>query len=527
MFPKFTDNGIRYPVSQTMEIELGLLAAVALMGGAVQRRLVGVLQRKLKEIKADQERGLNVEAEAAAAERFDETMREQEEWEKEHPNMHGRKDSSFSGMTAVVAPTKSTDEKRDSTFTLVGADRRPQLLSAGPSAPGAQTPGALPALDLGSGIENEVPQTFIAAPRPPSPALETLTPAQLEEIKRKESLVAEIQTIRKSIEVLKSETSSASQSRRASIHLDEFMPSTSHLRPPRETDSRARVRSMDGISYVGETIPRPTSVPLRDNNWDAYVRDRKLLQPPAGISAPIAPSPVPVRAPLPAAVTEAITQRKRRESQLESSPSGSSDDIPLGHLRPQGNQGKRHSQLPASSSALPAPAAMNILPPRRVSPPLAAPVPRHPEPIRTRTFEELTQRHREKMHALQAPLSQAEREQADLEASKSRWERAKAIEKEATLKRQADQAKQAAKAAKRKSAGVMDEEGVKRESQMNPSPSSRHSRSLSADKLGGPTSPSSRRLSTMKVEDWRQYQKDTESGIRMDRRKSVGRTPPS
>ena len=50
LFPKFTNNGIQYPVTQTMQIELGLLAAVAFMGIAVQLRVLKILQRKLSEI---------------------------------------------------------------------------------------------------------------------------------------------------------------------------------------------------------------------------------------------------------------------------------------------------------------------------------------------------------------------------------------------------------------------------------------------------------------------------------------------
>ncbi len=56
LFPKFQDNGIRYPVSQSIQIELGLLGAVALMGAAVQLRILSVLQHKLKEISLEQQK---------------------------------------------------------------------------------------------------------------------------------------------------------------------------------------------------------------------------------------------------------------------------------------------------------------------------------------------------------------------------------------------------------------------------------------------------------------------------------------
>lgn len=64
-----------------MQIELGLVAAVALMGGAVQLRILRVLQRKLKEIGEEQKRR-DEEAELNMSYRFAELVKEKEEWEK-------------------------------------------------------------------------------------------------------------------------------------------------------------------------------------------------------------------------------------------------------------------------------------------------------------------------------------------------------------------------------------------------------------------------------------------------------------
>ena len=52
-----------------MQIELGLIGAVALMGVAVQLRIFHVLQQKLKDIAAEQKRRKQQD-EAKAAERF-------------------------------------------------------------------------------------------------------------------------------------------------------------------------------------------------------------------------------------------------------------------------------------------------------------------------------------------------------------------------------------------------------------------------------------------------------------------------
>ena len=71
-----------------------------------------------------------------------------------------------------------------------------------------------------------------------------------------------------------------------------------------------------------------------------------------------------------------------------------------------------------------------ILPPRKAtSPPAQQP--------RTVTYEELTERHREKLRELQAPVTNAEKQQVEVDAAKARWERSKTAERQAVAKRQA------------------------------------------------------------------------------------------
>jgi len=248
-------------------------------------------------------------------------------------------------------------------------------------------------------------------------------------------------------------------------------------------------------SRLGETIGRPTSVPLRDDDWDLYVQDRKLLQPPAGVTPPISPTGVGSRIAISPAVADALNQRKRRESALGAgeATTDSSEDVPLAKIMPH----HRHRSS-SGGNMVNAAAPVNILPPRK---PIVAPTPQRPAATRTRTFEELNDRHREKMRDLQAPLTTAAREDADLEVAKQRWEKAKALEKEAVTRRQAEKA---ALLERRKRSEDDAERGGRRSLTLNdPAAAGRHSRSLSADKLGGSTS---KRLSTMKVEDWVKYQ---------------------
>ncbi|KAJ7706293.1 hypothetical protein B0H17DRAFT_621801 [Mycena rosella] len=536
LFPKYVNNGIQFPVSQTMQIELGLIGAITLMGIAVQLRVLTVLQRKLQEI-AEEQKKRDEEAEIQAAGRFTTVLRERDEWEKDHPTMnkHGRAESGYSSMPLMKDHDGSNSpvagEHRSSTFTLVN-EGRPRQQSAGSdllfaptpeeelsrAARNLQHPGVLPALDLGLGIKDDVPHSFIAkdeTPRKGSAGTDS------EELKRKEELVAEIQTIRRSIDALKSETpapSSSAESRRPSmtsrrtLSIDAnaaLLPPPAHTRPPRENDPRARVHSMEmstlAHTRIGETLGRPTSVPLRDDDWDMYVQERRLLQPPAGVTPPITPTGVgSSRIAISPAVTDALNQRKRRESALGAGEAGtdSSEDVPLGKMMHSRNKSSSGENMANMANMAP----VNILPPRK---PIVAPTPQRPATSRTRTFEELNERHREKMRDLQAPLTTAAKEDADLEVAKQRWEKAKALEKEAVTRRQAEKA---ALLERRKRSEDDAERSGRPSLTLNDPAATRHSRSLSADKLGAGST--SKRLSTMKVEDWQKYQQDAEVGVK-------------
>lgn len=551
LFPKFYDNGIRFPVSQTMQIELGLIAAVALMGGAVQLRIMKVLRRKLREI-AEETRRQEEVAELEAATRFGDLNTEREVWESEHPTLsrHGK----FSSFAL-------TKEREGSSSPATLADdprqRHPSGLSDFKVAPTSeedlhksrfmQSPVALPALDLGLGIQDDVPVTFIAEKKEKKEPVKVkeMTLAELEDLKKKEQLMYEIQNIRKNIEVLKKEPAapatsngqSGSLSRRTlSIDTISYLltAANSHSRPPREIDPRARVYSMDFSSVsgrassppLGTSASRPTSIPTKDPEWDLYLHERKLLQPPSGVTPPIPTTSAP-RVPISSAVQEALDNRKRRESLLVTSsgsgtptPTGSTggddpDDVPLAKLA-TGREKERLSALPGvtglgnmgySTNVKPEKttgSAVTILPPRRNS--VLAPNPRQvpvKEPV-VKTFEELNERHREKIKNLQDPVTKAEKESADVRDAKERWEKAKKMEKETMLKKQTEKAA----ALKKQQGGARP--SAKRESELSTGTEwKRQSRSASVDKLGG---NSSKRLSALKVEDWQRYQANTGQG---------------
>lgn len=530
-----------------MQIEIGLIGAVWLMGIAVQLRILHILQRKLKEIKEEHKRRERLD-EAKSAERFSKLEREKTEWEREHPGLgkHDRTDSEFSGTTLLRGGESSTPRADDYNF---GARPRrssglSEFLAAGTPEEelnravmkNPQSPGVLPVLDLGNDIEDDVPRAFVSG----DTTGRNTSVAKPEDLKVRNELLQEIQTIRRSIEVLKAETpqsssesssrhpSLASHARTLSYDLNSTVIGPSHQRPPRQPDPRARIQSMgfSGLeAHVGHSIERPTSAPLRDDDWDTYLRDRKLVQPPSGVSAPIATTPMPLvvptpRVPVPVAVQDALLRRQMRENligsgAIEGDTSTTKHDAGGAASRVHH---RRTASSPLSGSYMPP----TVLPPRKVTPPPA-------QQPRTVTYEELTERHREKLHELQAPLTNAEKEQAELEVAKARWERSKVAERQAVTKRQAARAVAAqAKGSRRHRSEdtTQERDETNRQSSARRNSALRHSRSRSADKLGATPSsaarPSSARLSTMKVEDWQRHQVEQDQSPSTQTRRDSG-----
>lgn len=589
IFPKYVENGIAFPVSQTMQIELGLIAAVSLMGGAVQLRILRVLQRKFEEI-AEEQRRRDEEADLDASGKLADLEREKAEWENDHPplRLHARSGSGHSGTPLMNEdPTASSQEGRSSTLTLSAPRGRytsgvsdfmaaPALDDVARAAPKTRR-GLLPNLDFGMGIQDDVPNGFITETEPESKeskeakdAKKAQISAELEDLARKEELLNEIQTIRRSIDALRSDDSDEARSRRISLtsrrtlscDLGTVMGSRSHTRPPRQPDPRIRTNSMEFSKAIdapplGASISRPSSVPLKSEDWDCYVKDRKLLQPPSGVTAPIPTTPVSSRIPMAPAVTEALAQRKRRESSLldmngndSTRRKSSEEDVPIASTlagmlgwrvkkpaaRTSGSVPSVLFQQPGSApqaelsssgvplvtmrpkadKATPGEATNNhvphVLPPLRPLKPTSGQSPANraaaqkAESPRVATFEELEERHRQKMKGMQAPLTQAEKEHAELEAAKTRWERSRAIEREVVGKRQAEKAAQLEREEKGRRK-VQDGQGKR-----GPGGGANV---LSAEKLaaiGG--SHVSRRQSVMRVEDWQRQQQDAELGVR-------------
>lgn len=529
LFQKYTSNGIQFPVTQVMQIELGLTAAVALMGIAIQLRVLKLLQRKLKEI-SEMQKKQDEEEERRAADRFSGLDMEKQEWETQRKSIlhHGRNDSDFSGA-GLLADGKGSvpsSPQPDDYATLVGGQR--QRYQSGVSefmteeGRRSQSPGVIPALDLGNGIEGSVPRDYLADSKEVS-RIE-------EEIRVKSKLKQEIEDIRKSIVNL--EDSTATRSNRPSLASRNDL--VSHQDGGRSRTNSLELGAMMRTSSAG--VVRPRSAPIPED-WDAYVRDRKLLQPPSGVSAPIITSQPPMtqRASMSPALLDAVANRQKMENMLGVKPNmpveGSlgnplqpipqhpqDEDIPLALVAPLNTKSLNSKSHIRSKSTGP---PMAILPPQKVPPHHTSQEEKGLGP-RVATYEELAERHQRKIRDMQAPLTRAEREAADLGDAKRRWERAKAIEKEAVTKRQADMAAALAREEKKKKREQKPGSGSGPEL-VPDNDKDQHMRSLSADKLGtlpgGSMNPNSKRMSVMKVEDWKRTQMEQTSPDELGLRK--------
>ena len=371
LFPVFAKIG--FGISQTIAIELGLIAAVALAGAAVQMRLLTVLKLRLQQIKEEHHRR-DAELEAKAQERFKDVEAAREEWEKKYGH-HESKQGSVStsmpllnhdGATVIGSPGGGAESDTPGTptrpvsslFSFPGLARKDSTPMAGPatfeaesSGRPSQSPGLLPTLELGSAVKDQLPTRMIST--------EALNSTDDDpEIKRRMSLLGEIRDIRKSLDAL-STTSYSTRIARSSLghsledpsRIAAAATSRAKANEVQGGTGRERVRSMFDMTpsrplstvqpavssnqASGSGITRPTSTPLsgpgvRDGNydWETYVAERKLFVPPSGVTPPIPTSEMPASLlpvarptlssrPQPSeAVLAAVAQRQKREEIL-------------------------------------------------------------------------------------------------------------------------------------------------------------------------------------------------------------------
>ncbi|EJT97820.1 hypothetical protein DACRYDRAFT_119049 [Dacryopinax primogenitus] len=367
LFPQLPPGSV--PLTQSVVVELSLIAVLFLCSLAIQLRVVPLLRaakQRQAEARAVAER--EEEEDKARQGLESEYMRaEREEWEARH----GRSAGPSTGSSPLLDDKK--DGRPSSTFSLLpsfpfngtagnghangngnGNGTTPEdsrhsrslsisMLQNGaeyfdPSRPGAgdrrsTSLGALPALNLGGLTEPTgslgIPLAATTSttpslpspspsPRPSSNYRDPETEAAVQDLKEKMALLDEIRTIKASIGKLKSETGSLNLAREESRANSDASRARTNSGMTLELPGRD-VRRSSSPSPALTPAPGPTSPTAGlGPEWDAYLKQRKLYVPP-----PFPQAPAPVVQPSAERVRQsdhvllALEGRRRRESMLE------------------------------------------------------------------------------------------------------------------------------------------------------------------------------------------------------------------
>ncbi|WWC62543.1 uncharacterized protein I303_105139 [Kwoniella dejecticola CBS 10117] len=477
LFPKLYD--LKYPLTQTMMIELGILAAMVLIGAAIQFRVLNILTKRYKKMREEEEAKIEAEEIEKAAERFKNVGAELNEWEEKHGNASPTSGSGLSGPTdpygslngsamratreSVLLPqlgfeSDSGGNKRSSSALSLLRDQEfkgdyEPVQTKSPTLPGLETPQSMfvGLTDLKSD-----------EPRPHSP-----TPSETERL----NLLAEV---RKAREGIKSELSRLSSSTpdllgrttptptlgttgdkrdrhysTASNNLLDF----SSGRSPSPNEARSRHLSTTssgflGLRAIGSNTPEnalsPSSPPPPQSEWDKYLVERKVVSPDSS-DHHHRRSNYPHRSSTYAPMNFGLDERRdRTTSMLEPRVSdfGPPDQTRNNGTYPTNRQAMQRTKSDGHAIDRPStyhdqlgtPVIIGSAADRRGTGAGSGGGNRsssqHQQQQRAMTYDELAERHRKRLSRLQDPVTSKLKEEIELEEYKQRWEKQKMMEKQ-------------------------------------------------------------------------------------------------
>lgn len=464
-----------------------------------------MLQKRLKQLRDEEEARIEEEQISKAAERFKNVGAELVEWEKKHggnpiseSGLDGTEKSgsageasfpsepyaiSFKGnRSSVLLPQlefKASQEpeilnkRASSSLSLLGHDTSPQMRrSSSLSLPRI-------ASNLGEGIENlnsytptnsmflgieelKPEEPFIGVGRDSSDLESKLK--LLEEIKKAR------ESVQGSLELLRSRTPSGTQSvagpSRAVIPAELEERQRRHSSVSTKLLDEAKAQSVSGTSYRPPFQSHMTETPPQHSEWDTYVAERKIISP--------VPSPSPNSAflsvdpqctTIPVSVVKGIgNRRERTTSMLETKVS---DFGPA-------QEEQKHGTFPGRSSVAyyvpdierkESVAHHDYLESGIPSRPLAANRPRmsysgptrvvsasnlHPAsaaPYRSSaakimSIEELAERHRQRLSKMQQPVTSKLKESEQIEEARKEWEKQRVREKDEMRRREIERGRE-------------------------------------------------------------------------------------
>ncbi|KAL7423089.1 hypothetical protein Q5752_002388 [Cryptotrichosporon argae] len=461
LFPSL--DGQAFPLTQTMQVELGVIAATALIGGAIQFRVVNVLQKRLKQMREEEEARIEAEQVAQAAERFKNVEADLSDWEKKHGDVGGSTPSgsmTLADRSSVLLPTLSYQRKPSlPSLVLQGDDRgdyatvRQEVDTPTPTLPAQDRTSLFDELGLKS------PEPALTSPTTPTdPELESQM-RLLEEVRRTRA------EIRRSMDQLRSATPTSGIDPRMSMSsarlLDE-RPSTDRRysqSATSQTDARRlsinsasqldtrrlsttssrlldvdRARSPTALRFSPELLAdrRTPSPKLADagpprSDWDAYVAERKLVRP-----KPTIPHEAPR--------SSSMYHTRVSDFGPGAAPAQVSQTAPS---RPVSQVDRGFASRPSSYLIPSPPNSAPIAPVITGSasrPQASSSRPTSQQFPRTMTYDELAERHRSRISRLQEPVTSQMREHEDVARARRDWEAKKKAESAEMSRREQDKA---------------------------------------------------------------------------------------
>lgn len=439
-----------------MQVELGVVAAAAIIAAAIQFKILEHLKKRRRHIKEEEEARIEAEQIDKAAENFKNVDAELAEWEGKHG------ESSPGVLSRGLIPS--------STYTLVGSGSggsgHKEMLASGESPPRNSQlvePRRLSLLEE-MGYADE--KNTSASPSTPATPVDP-------ELEQKLMLLAEVrrarQSVRSSMDALRSSATTPSESLSGTAVLERTAspasgiimhsrnnsatsgrlldPSSAsqHIRSPSGSgsvllDERLRRDSLgsrqlmaaDPVARTSSAGSRPTAStePLIDRSsmdqrprseWDEYVASRTITTAPS--AAPVQPRYSVVSE----SVQRAIAQRHERSTSMYAR---NPDALTPGHEYGQhlARTFSNEPQVPLSPPA------------RRRS---SAHYERERRTSRLMTTDELADRHREMLARMQDRVSGPYKEEQALESAKEQWEKRKREEREEQRRREAERAPKA------------------------------------------------------------------------------------
>ena len=458
LFPKL--GGAQYPLTQTMEIELGIMAAIALIGGAIQTKVLNMLQKRLRRIREEEEMRAEADEVSKAAERFKNVGAEMAEWEEKHGKGSSGTTKSIGRESTLVPSILDIEKTSDSKANLLSLPYQAVALDSPPLLQGTPTTAWHSVEELSSEIRppmndqdlesklklledvrkaresirgslddlrrmTPTPTLGAATPRAVSPPLSVISDMDPAKLRRNSSASAQI--------------------------LDASSPYTPLARNGSSTSLLDRPRP-GPVAFVESQRPTVVTrspalslVSAHGSEWDSYVASRTikspdLAVPPIGTHSrqPSGHSLLRDFAPradttnrLPAA--RETSERARLDTMAMPPPSlpirrSATAQPVFESLETLEDTSSPDRQITGSAAG----PGYSSLSSSRSSHQLGKALPR------TMTYDELSERHRKRLSQLQTPITSKMTEEVAAQQARERWEREKRAEREDMRRKEAE-----------------------------------------------------------------------------------------